>query len=499
MANSTKSKEIEGNLSKAFATIDLDSKDLLFERVRAINEERDDYVNKRAIELASDEYLQRHFRDFVPGTPDEKATFIRSLSLERKIDIIADYTIERRIFEGNEQDRVKLSDIYKHKKENKLRYKEQALELINMYERILKENQTKIDTLKADIETTKSNIASSEAKLQEIIGKDDEALAYAGHQSTKFNKDKAIQEMQKNIASLKAKLSKQEKLLTELQEIQSKFEVEFANRKAEIEIELQKEEIYLYDRVANKEKSTDGSQENTKSDETKENEDTQTILQPAKQVGDRNIAKAMMDDFFNLSPEDQRKLLDRMDNQGILDMARKLGQVNRARFNVILNARLDELKQDSIDFNGISITKQELKDMKHISPDKLKAIREELDTFNSEFENKSIDEIETFESKLQYVRIGALLSETGSLRGITRFLDGISSKGNGNAIFELSKSFARYAEIKRQRTCEKDNWVDLLRAEIGRKPKHKLAKDGTIQLNRDPNKKSRFEGRSEDR
>ena len=112
MANSTKSKEIEGNLSKAFATIDLDSKDLLFERVRAINEERDDYVNKRAIELASDEYLQRHFRDFVPGTPDEKATFIRSLSLERKIDIIADYTIERRIFEGNEQDRVKLSDIY---------------------------------------------------------------------------------------------------------------------------------------------------------------------------------------------------------------------------------------------------------------------------------------------------------------------------------------------------------------------------------------------------
>lgn len=492
MAMSKESKQVERNLKGIFADIDGSSKRELFNRVSEINKERDDEINKTAIDLVSEQYLRDHF-GYVGTTPADKEMFVKQLSLEQKLEIIGEYTNERQIFEGNQGILVKLQDIAKRKAENKLRYKQEALELIQMYEKVLIENKTKIQTLETDIERTKANIASAEAKLQEIIGKDDEALAYAGRQSTKFDKDKAIAAMKENIENLKTKLSEQERLLGELKGIQAKFEVEFNKRKSEIETELQAQNIFVYDRKA-EEAKMDAPQEETKTTNQEENEGAKdnTGGSATKKIGDKEIAKAMMDDFFNLSPEDQRKLLDRMDNQGILDMARKLGQINRAKLNVILNARLDELQEDNITFGGEDITKEELRDMKHMNPNKLRAIRRELDEFNRDFSRKSIDEIEEFESKLQYVRVGALLAETGAFRGIGRFWDSIKNGRNGNSIFELSKSFARYAEIKGKRTEEKEDWKDSLRVAIGRKPMNDLAKDGSRRLNRDPKSTSRF-------
>ena len=496
MAMSKKSKQVAGELKNIFEEIDGSSKRELFTRVSEINKERDDEINKTAIDLVSEQYLRDHF-GYVGITPADKEAFVKQLSLEQKLEIIGEYTNERQIFEGNQGILVKLQDIAKRKAENKLRYKQEALEVIQMYEKALIENRTKIQTLEADIERTKANIASAEAKLQEIIGKDDEALAYAGRQSTKFDKDKAIAAMKENIETLKTKLSEQERLLGELKGIQAKFEVEFNKRKSEIETELQAQNIFVYDRKG-KEAQVDNPQEEIKTNNQEENEETKdnTGGSATNKIGDKAIAKVMMDDFFNLSPEDQRKLLDRMDNQGILDMARKLGQVNRARLNVILNARLDELQEDRITFDGEEISKEELRDMKHMDPNKLRAIRRELDEFNKDFSRKSIDEIEEFEAKLQYVRVGALLAETGAFRGIGRFWDEIKNGRNGNSIFELSKSFARYAKIKGERTEEKEGWKDSLRIAIGRKPMNDLAKDGSIRLNRDPKNTSRFkEGR----
>lgn len=496
MAMSKESKQVAGELKNIFEEIDGSSKRELFTRVSEINKERDDEINKTAIDLVSEQYLRDHF-GYVGITPADKEAFVKQLSLEQKLEIIGEYTNERQIFEGNQGILVKLQDIAKRKAENKLRYKQEALEVIQMYEKALIENRTKIQTLEADIERTKANIASAEAKLQEIIGKDDEALAYAGRQSTKFDKDKAIAAMKENIETLKTKLSEQERLLGELKGIQAKFEVEFNKRKSEIETELQAQNIFVYDRKG-KEAQVDNPQEEIKTNDQEENEETKdnTGGSATNKIGDKAIAKVMMDDFFNLSPEDQRKLLDRMDNQGILDMARKLGQVNRARLNVILNARLDELQEDRITFDGEEISKEELRDMKHMDPNKLRAIRRELDEFNKDFSRKSIDEIEEFEAKLQYVRVGALLAETGAFRGIGRFWDGIKNGRNGNSIFELSKSFARYAKIKGERTEEKEGWKDSLRVAIGRKPMNDLAKDGSIRLNRDSKNTSRFkEGR----
>ncbi len=495
MAESKESKAARKSLMDSFATMDAGTKTDLFARVTAINEERDNYLNQQVDALATEAYLQEKF-GMTAGTP--KMDFIRSLSVEDKSDIIIEYNINDILFRGKNPHKAKLKDIEHRKRENKLRYKEDALELIGMYENALNENGKKIQTLEADIARTKSAIESAEAKLQEIIAKDDEALAYAGRQSSKFDKDKAIKEMNKNLDTLRKKLEKQESLLTELKDIQQVFKKEFDKRKAEIETVLQAENIYIYGRSDKPETPKENGDSSI--DEKSITQENGSGLQGKSiRARDRETSKIMMEDFINLSPEKQRDLIDSMDNQGILDMVRKSGPLNRLRFRAILNARLDELSENQVTFDGQLITKDELKAMRKMEPGKLKAIRKELDEFNEDFMKKNPDQILDFEKRLQYARIGALLAEAdgsmfGAFKGIRRFFEGFSQKGN--SIFELSKSFADYAEVKCKRREQEAKKKNEQREILGREKVPELGQKTTQQLNRNPQNRSRFQQKS---
>ena len=100
------------------------------------------------------------------GTREE---FIdRELSLEQKLEILADYNINRQILEGNNGIEVKLSDISKRKKDAKEQFKKESLELLEMYQAILDENKSRINELEEDIKTIKNKLKQQRINYRKL-------------------------------------------------------------------------------------------------------------------------------------------------------------------------------------------------------------------------------------------------------------------------------------------------------------------------------------------
>lgn len=396
------------------------------------------------------------------GTREE---FIdRELSLEQKLEILADYNINRQILEGNNGIEVKLSDISKRKKDAKEQFKKESLELLEMYQAILDENKSRINELEEDIKTIKKQIETAENKLQEIMAKDEES-----------------KDTQDSISSLKKDVSAKERKLEDLRKVQKKYEIELKNRRTEIETFLKAQNIYAFDRNI--------GENNTKNeDETKEKTEQRTVTPTSTVSKPKDVAKSMFNDFMDSSPERQRKLLRQGGNEDILKMTRRLGLADRRNLKTILEQRLYELKQEEITFTADDgtqqdIRKEEFQSMKDMSEDKLKAMREELDRFNQDFSKKSIDEIDKFEAKLDYIRIATLLHEVKNpFRRIKSFISRYSKMDN--TIYELAKSSARYATLKEERTTRKEAFLDRLRANVGRAPMDEYTKSSERPLDR---------------
>lgn len=396
------------------------------------------------------------------GTREE---FIdRELSLEQKLEILADYNINRQILEGNNGIEVKLSDISKRKKDAKEQFKKESLELLEMYQAILDENKSRINELEEDIKTIKKQIETAENKLLEITAKGEES-----------------KDMQDRINSLKKNVSAKERELEYLRKVQNKYEIELKNRRTEIETFLKAQNIYVFDRNI--------GENNTKNeDETKEKTEQRTVTPTSTVSKPKDVAKSMFNDFMGSSPERQRKLLRQGGNEDILKMTRRLGLADRRNLKTILEQRLYELKQEEITFTADDgtqqdIRKEEFQSMKDMSEDKLKAMREELDRFNQEFSKKSIDEIDKFEAKLDYIRIATLLHEVKNpFRRIKSFISRYSKIDN--TIYELAKSSARYATLKEERTTRKEAFLDRLRANVGRAPMDEYTKSSERPLDR---------------
>ena len=236
-------RELKSAMKKSFTEVDA-LKENLAVRVAEINKERDDYVNSEVLKVVSPEYLESHYRDIqeFSGTLDE---FVCTrLSLEQKLEILTDYNINRQILEGNNGIEVKLDDIAKRKKDAKEQFKEEALELVSMYQTILDENKSRISLIEQDISTIKKQLETAENKLQEIMGKDDESIAFAGRVSGKFDKAQAMASMKEQIESLKTDLEIKQKELQGLQQLQRKYMTELNARKVEIQTFLKAQNLY---------------------------------------------------------------------------------------------------------------------------------------------------------------------------------------------------------------------------------------------------------------
>lgn len=357
-----------------------------------------------------------------------------------------------------------MSDISKRKKDAKEQFKEEALGLLEMYQAILDENKSRINKIEEEIKTDKEQIKTAENTLLKITAKGEES-----------------KDTQDSISSLKKAVSAKERKLKNLRKVQKEYEIELINRRTEIETFLKAQNIYAFDRNI--------GENNTKNeDETKEKTEQRTVTPTSTVSKPKDVAKSMFNDFMGSSPERQRKLLRQGGNEDILKMTRRLGLADRRNLKTILEQRLYELKQEEITFTADDgtqqdIRKEEFQSMKDMSEDKLKAMREELDRFNQEFSKKSIDEIDKFEAKLDYIRIATLLHEVKNpFRRIKSFISRYSKMDN--TIYELAKSSARYATLKEERTTRKEAFLDRLRANVGRAPMDEYTKSSERPLDR---------------
>ncbi len=480
--------KIEQQMRDSFTGIDTLKTDLA-SRVAAINAERDQFINDETIKVVTESYLKAHYRDyeaFINGGGTREEYVRNHLTLDQKLEIITEYEINSQLMEGNNAVESKLHDIAGRKKDSKSQYREEAIELVGMYEKVLTENKSRIERIRQDIERTKSQIAEAEKQLQVVMGKDDESIAFAGRVSGKFDKDKAKSQLEAHIAELKGKLTKQERQFEELSGIQARMEAEFIKRKVEIENFLKAQNIYAFREAPVVPGIGDNGEPAEEKHEDKEKAAGDSTLLVS--LSERETARSMFRDFRSADPERQRKLLARNGGEDIVKMARMLGPIQRREFARIMRERLSELPGNDVAFtdnNGARhiITRERLERMSKMPQPDMMAIRQEIDRVNEHFSEMTIDEIEDFENRLSYVRAGALIYETSGLfRGVRRFLDRF--RPEGTRLYELSKSAGRYATLKEERTVKKEKMLDRLRVKVGRGKMDEYSHTSTKDLDR---------------
>lgn len=472
-------------ITSAIGPID-NQRNELMSSVALINEERDNYINSTVEEYISEDYIKRHYPRYstyiLPGTvrgavltADQEATRMKTfieteLTLDDKISIIAQYTVDSKI-KGDSSPKAKLEDIIARKKENKLRYIENAREILKMYGNIIEENNEVITTLNEEITEKEKALRSIDVSINDIIKQPDAALNYSGKKVVTIDKKEAIDIYTKQKESLGKEIERLREELAKYKNLQAYFIAIIEKKKREFEQELQDQNLFVYDRKGQQPTVNNDSQNASNVGQTinsqNGNPNRGHNSSQLNSSDTRAVAKSMLNEFLDSSPEKQRELLDSVDNRGILDMSRDISGLDKARLKTTLEERIDDLPKNSVTFGGQNISKAELKNPESISESTLTAIRKEIDEFNSvDISERTVDEIEEFEEKLRYIKTSLLIYEIGRARGLSRIFEH-RNKQNVK-IYDLSKSIARYAGIKNFRMKARNEWLNQLRNAAGR-------------------------------
>ena len=493
MASNTKrAEELKTRMNQRFKEIDKVKKELVT-RLGTINKERDDLLNTTMMQEVSDAYLTEHFPEyasFVAGG-GTKEDFIKGkdadgryhISMDQKLAIIAEHKNTSQIYTGADKFSADLSDTQKIKAERKKRYKEDADHLLADYKKILEENERLIGTLEQDIVTKKNKIAEAETALTELIktGSGEFRVQGVGGSSTQTKSNDDVKEqvemLKKNISTWKAEVRKQEKELEQVRELHNKYVAEFAKRKNEVVSLLEAGKIF-----------SGSEQQGTNEEQEKNNTELGNTSLPSTKTIDnpKALAKSMLLDFYDRTPEQQKTILAQCGSKDILNAARHLGVVERRKFARVLEARIEELDTRNLTFTGkdgnsVNIGKKRML-YGDFTDEQLKAISEEISEFNKNFQSKSLDEIKAFEDKIQYVRYACYMQETGWFRNITKHFDFLNKRKF--KINELSKTLAHYATIKNERERNQVAQLNKWRKTLKLNPVNDLAITNPRELDR---------------
>ena len=469
-------REPKSELERDFRSIQGSEKQLKG-NVEKINEARDQLINSTAKKVITDSYLNNQYgsdyTDFINagGTRDE---FIeQKMSLDTKIEIIAKYTNNDRIFGGENGFEAKLRDTQVIKKQRKQRYAQRGREILREYKEALDRNQARINKLEQEINDIKEDIKSAREKIRDIAAIQDEQINRQ-NQKAVYDKKGSKQIIEEQIAELQSELATKETELKGYKELQAKFRAEFVKRKDELTAFLEEEKIFIAEDVG----QTQSEAEQAESSE-QNNMGTGIGGGNEKPMSPHAVAVSMLEDFVDRSPEEQRLLLEQCGSKDLLNMARKLDPISRAKFKSAIKRRLEELPEDSVEFGGRTIEKSQLLGGA-LEKEQIDAIRGELDEFNANIAKKTPEQIQAFEEKLKYIRAVCLLNETGAIRRLVNMIRG----NNTSYIHDLSSSIAHYGNIKDKLVTNQENWIDKIRTTIGRTPKDPINKSTTKRLDR---------------
>ena len=438
--------------------------------------ERKQFIQDEVLKVVTDRYLTTHF-GYSGTTPADKDTFVRTqLSAEQQIAILAEFGINAQI-RGENGIESELQKAQTRRNDRRSEVKERATKVLAEYNKALEDNQARIQKVQESIAKLETQLERAKDKLGEINLKDDSTAGTMARPGGSFNKEEAAKKQKALIRNLEREIADKRRELAGLQKLQSQFEKLFDERSAEIREALRTQNLYLND----DKKIEDPEAEDSSSGKDEEKSKSSGTMAPTV----RGVSRSMLHDFMNAPAERQRTLLRETGSEDIWKMARNLSGLDRRRLRNILNERLDELNDDTVVFNGRTIQKSAFKDMKSMSKEDLDAIKKEIRDFNDDFAHKTVDEIDDFENKMDYVRIGTLLRETQ--RGfIRKFLGEVQILGwkRETKLSELGKSTFEFAEKQGMRKSKKDDFHDRMRVILGRDKIDEMEKSGRQQLDK---------------
>ena len=475
----------------------------LKKNVDSINHARDELLNKTMIQEMdrdADAYLRRRYGtryiSFIPSDPTKKVEeFIKSkdstgkyyVSMDDKLDIIGEHRNNKQLLGGSDKFSADLADTQKIKADAKRRYRETADGIIEDYQKLVDENLKLISTIEKDIADKKAQISAEESR--KIDGPGENTVMGANGtvkiaKKTQEEYDAEKVEKDAKIADLKAELARLEAQLQTLKDNHNLYVREFAIRKNEIEAMLAKAKIFSGAEQQPTDEKSEGKEENT------------TVMTTTGNNSLKDIAKSMMKDFFDRSPEEQKLILEQCGSRDLLNAAKHLGVFDRRKLARVLEERLDEMN-GSITFtdrNGHTATMDHdklfgnagrgSKKKIRLTKDELRIVNDEISAFYEQLDNKTPQEISEFEDKIKYLRYATYMQETGWFRNITRRFDAFRRGSTNYQVGELSRRLGRYASLKNEREINQENQVNKWRKTLKLDPKSDYSKTNPRALNR---------------
>lgn len=262
------------------------------------------------------------------------------------------------------------------------------------------------------------------------------------------NTDEAVKENKSRRKDLQDEINSMKTELTELKNQQSEYKKQIEKAISDIEESLKSEGIYV------------GSYASYQKEEEKKQTSQGTVGSSANgnsvdQRKPKDIAKAMMVDFANLSPKQINELISNGGYEDLLNMTKDLGPINRLKLRKSLENRLDDLKGNlklEYDGNTVEIDKKDLLNLKNIDNNKFNAIIEAMNNYTDNFETMHVYERREAEKIMEFLKLSILHTEASTNKS-GRFFRGFSK--SSTRITEIGNTLREFAKAKEKREDKK--------------------------------------------
>ena len=385
----------------------------------------------------SKEYLQYLTANVTFDSPTQRKLWIKSLSKDEQIDLLAEYSIDAEREKGHNDWESDLMDMQKAKEATKKRTVAKAKEVIQSFRLLLKEHDLLIKELKEKVERTKNEIKEKDAEMSKIeaqITSNLDTLKTSKNAAPTQDQIDAVKKANDSLNDRKKELSAERTTLTtKLTNLEHDLDVAIQQKdvyKQEVENAISAFEENLKDMgvyAGSYEGLGESGKETQNSQGTNITNNVGNVQTNANQKSAKETAKDMMVDFENASPEELKEMIDQTGYNELRDMSKELRITSgRHSFRNTMQAMLDDLGSEfSVEIpdennpgmnKTIKIPTKELENIFSMDDNNFNNIKEVMKYYTENYQKLSVAERKEADEKMYYLKLSALISETSQNR-----------------------------------------------------------------------------------
>lgn len=423
-----------------------------------------------------------------PGSTDQQEEWINSLGKDEMIDIIAEYSIDIEIEKGHNAWEEELMKAQERKEATKQAIQIRAKDVIDSYKKLSVEHENLINQTKIKIQEKNKQIQEKRQEMNTIDDQIKDIIATIrggkGYQPTQAQIDMAKEQkeaLEKDKGELNVELGELKDDLRELKgdlkgykDSRDLYNAEIDRFIKEFEDEMEEDKVHIgrFSKLNNIKGENDSPKSNNTQNYVTNATNAYGIPGGVEQRKAKDIAKAMMVDFANLSQKELTEMIEQTGYGDLLHMTRELGPVNRRKLEKVMENRLEQLGKDlSIEVKDkdgntrkITIPLDELTNFYKMDDTNFDKLDTLINYYVNNYEKLSVGERKIAEEAMNYLKIGTLLTESKQGK-IKRFIGEFTRRGT--KINEFGNSLRRFADKKGKREEKKWKKDQDLRTRLG--------------------------------